>query len=234
MIYTECQVCGAEIDPADTRGPHPRKYCSTHCRNRRPRAPRTYDPARERAKRDKRARRSKRQYSDLSREYVAALYRKVKHCPLCDVALTAEPFLPNSRELDHIIPLHAGGTHSIGNVRIICRSCNAARPKDGSDYTGPVTLWAQDPLAVPSVGAVSGAARRKAEAKTRALHREREAREKREMAVFMRACGYKWREIADHCGYASASAAGGTVAYYFGTCRVASPRGWKRSVSSVR
>jgi 5-methylcytosine-specific restriction endonuclease McrA len=53
-----------------------------------------------------------------------------------------EPYEPNSKELDHMIPLNAGGTHTIGNVRIICRSCNRQRPHDGSDYIGPVTLWA--------------------------------------------------------------------------------------------
>lgn len=74
-----------------------------------------------------------------------ALRRDTKRCPLCGVALTDTPYLPNSKELDHIVPLNAGGTHTIGNVRIICREGNLARPRDGSDYTGPVTLWAQTP-----------------------------------------------------------------------------------------
>lgn len=63
--------------------------------------------------------------------------------PTCDVKLTDQPFLPNSKELDHMVPINVGGTHTIGNVRIICRRCNERRPKDGSDYVGPVTLWAE-------------------------------------------------------------------------------------------
>ena len=45
------------------------------------------------------------------------------------------PFLPNSRHLDHIIPLNpkASGTHTTDNVRFICLKCNLKRPKDGSD-----------------------------------------------------------------------------------------------------
>lgn len=71
-----------------------------------------------------------------------SLRAKAKRCPLCQVKLLDEPYLPASKELDHIIPQGAGGTHTIGNVRIICRKCNITRPHDGSDYTGPVTLWA--------------------------------------------------------------------------------------------
>lgn len=67
---------------------------------------------------------------------------KAKRCPLCKVRLIDAPYLPASKELDHIVPLNIGGTHTIGNVRIICRTCNLRRPKDGSDYTGPVTLFA--------------------------------------------------------------------------------------------
>ena len=30
-------------------------------------------------------------------------------------------------ELDHIVPLSRGGIHSIGNVTVACRSCNASK-----------------------------------------------------------------------------------------------------------
>lgn len=82
------------------------------------------------------------QLTDITPEYERAMRNKAKNCPLCDVKLIRQPYLPASKELDHIIPLNVGGTHTIGNVRIICRKCNLARPYDGSDYTGPVTLWA--------------------------------------------------------------------------------------------
>lgn len=73
-----------------------------------------------------------------------AMRARAKRCPLCSVKLADQPYLPASKELDHIIPRGVGGTHTHGNVRIICRSCNVRRPKDGSDYAGPVTLWAQE------------------------------------------------------------------------------------------
>jgi 5-methylcytosine-specific restriction endonuclease McrA len=62
-------------------------------------------------------------------------------CPLCRVRLIDEPYRPASKELDHILPLNQGGAHSIWNVRIICRSCNLRRPKDGSDIAA-VPLFA--------------------------------------------------------------------------------------------
>lgn len=103
------------------------------------------DPERERARQRLKTyrRKGKVRESDITLEYEVALRTRAKRCPLCDVKLTVTPYLPNSKELDHIIPLGMGGTHTIGNVRIICRQCNGTRPKDGSDYTGPVTLWAE-------------------------------------------------------------------------------------------
>lgn len=34
---------------------------------------------------------------------------------------------PNAPELDHVLPLAAGGTHTWGNVRCACRQCNAVK-----------------------------------------------------------------------------------------------------------
>ena len=48
-------------------------------------------------------------------------------CPLCDVALTDHPYLPNSKEMDHIVRAANGGRHELSNVRIICRACNRGR-----------------------------------------------------------------------------------------------------------
>jgi 5-methylcytosine-specific restriction endonuclease McrA len=82
---------------------------------------------------------------DVTPSYEYLLRAKAKRCPMpgCNVRLIDEPYQPTSKELDHIVPLNVGGTHTIGNVRIICRKCNIGRPGDGSDYTGPVTLWAE-------------------------------------------------------------------------------------------
>lgn len=103
------------------------------------------DPERERARLRIKTHRRKdwSRLTDITPEYEMALRAKAKRCPLCEVKLTDEPYLPNSKELDHIVPRNVGGTHTIGNVRMICRHCNITRPWDGSDYTGPVTLWAE-------------------------------------------------------------------------------------------
>lgn len=53
--------------------------------------------------------------------------------PGCGVKMTDVPMLWNSKELDHVVPIAIGGTHSLDNVRIICRRCNNLRPSDGSD-----------------------------------------------------------------------------------------------------
>lgn len=92
----------------------------------------------------RRRRRSVTQHTDITIAYERALRTRTKRCPLCQVRMVNQPYLPASKELDHIIPLNVGGTHTIGNVRIICRSCNAHRPTDGSDFTGQPTLWSQD------------------------------------------------------------------------------------------
>ena len=103
------------------------------------------DPTRERARLRIKTHRRKdwSRLTDITPEYELKLRAKAKRCPLCRVKLADVPYLSHSKELDHVIPKGAGGTHTIGNVRIICRACNLARPKDGSDYTGPVTLWAE-------------------------------------------------------------------------------------------
>jgi hypothetical protein len=81
-----------------------------------------------------------------------AMRERARKCPLCGVYMTSKPNRPNSKHLDHILPRNRGGTHTHGNVRIICFTCNVRRPKDGSDYTGPLSLWAQGPEPESSVG----------------------------------------------------------------------------------
>lgn len=99
--------------------------------------------AKSRAKNHRRRENRRSEYLRVTPEYERTLRGKARRCPLCEVRMTGEPYQPTSKELDHIVPLNVGGTHTIGNVRIICRACNRARPSDGSDYAGPVTLWAQ-------------------------------------------------------------------------------------------
>lgn len=70
----------------------------------------------------------------------ARLLASHDHCPLCEKRMTDDRG-PLQKQLDHIVPIGIGGTHTVGNVRVICRSCNLSRPKDGSDVVAPV-LWA--------------------------------------------------------------------------------------------
>jgi len=86
--------------------------------------------------------------SDITPEQEAEMRRRARKCPLCGVRLTNKLGLPNSKHLDHILPISQGGTHTHGNCRILCRDCNLRRPKDGSDFTGQLTLWAQGPAPV--------------------------------------------------------------------------------------
>jgi hypothetical protein len=130
-----------------------------------------------------------------------------------------------------MVPLGVGGTHTIGNVRIICRTCNLRRPKDGSDFDGQPTLWAQDPAAVPrrtkpprssslpsrprcSCGETLWRGRCRA---CHPLRRPRyvpaaqltsaEQAERAHLAARMRAEGRSWWEIADTLGYGRESSA---------------------------
>jgi 5-methylcytosine-specific restriction endonuclease McrA len=95
-----------------------------------------------RAKNHRRRVQCRAEFDEVTAEFERNLRTKTRRCQLCKVSMTNRPYLPNSKELDHIVPRNVGGTHTVGNVRIICRLCNQQRPKDGSDYTGPVTLWA--------------------------------------------------------------------------------------------
>jgi hypothetical protein len=106
------------------------------------------DPAMQRARSRNREHLKRAAVSDITHAQELAMRERARKCPLCDVRMTDKPHLPNSKELDHILPVNQGGTHTHGNVRIICRKCNQSRPKDGSDYTGMLTLWAHDPGAV--------------------------------------------------------------------------------------
>lgn len=80
-----------------------------------------------------------RERADLTPAYEATLRRNAKRCPVCRRKMIDAPYQSRSKELDHIVPVNIGGTHTVGNVRIICRGCNVARPYDGSDLVGVQT-----------------------------------------------------------------------------------------------
>jgi len=132
---TGCVACGKPIPVARRR--RAAMTCSAACSE-------TYRQARLRNREHIR----RATVSDITPADELEMRRKARKCPMCGIRLSVRLGLPNSKHLDHIIPLAAGGTHTHGNTRIICADCNLRRPKDGSDYTGPVTLWAQGEITV--------------------------------------------------------------------------------------
>lgn len=153
-------------------------------------------------------RRAKGRESDVTPEWQQQLRDRTRKCPLCEAKLTNDQYKSTSKELDHIVPINQGGTHTMGNVRIVCRDCNLKRPNDGSDIVGPVTLWAQvdgvikawePPKRAPKPPKVAQYTCGTCGAKTftptdfcRACSRARG-----EQAAQKRAAGMGWQEIAD-------------------------------------
>lgn len=139
---TDCVVCGRKF-VAHGQGWQVAVTCSVACRME-------MKAAKVRHKSRIRDGVRKVQTSNVTAAQEAEMRRRARKCPMpgCGVWMTGKPHLPNSKELDHILPLNQGGTHTHGNVRIICRRCNQTRPKNGSDYLGTLALWAEDPAAV--------------------------------------------------------------------------------------
>lgn len=61
------------------------------------------------------------------------LKEDTQFCPLCGIKMNDIYQDSAQYNLDHIIPLNINGTHTIDNIRYICRQCNITRPRDGSD-----------------------------------------------------------------------------------------------------
>jgi 5-methylcytosine-specific restriction endonuclease McrA len=71
---------------------------------------------------------------------VEILKRDGWRCHICKVATPSRlrgTYKPNAPELDHIIPVAAGGDHSRVNTACICRRCNASK---GSTPLGQLRL----------------------------------------------------------------------------------------------
>jgi 5-methylcytosine-specific restriction endonuclease McrA len=177
------------------------KFC-TRCAHERRRA---------RESRKVSKRRTVQRYTDITAEYERELRKRTRRCRPCGVWMTSKPGRPNSKQLDHIIPIVLGGTHTVGNVRIICRTCNLTRPTDGSDLAGhQPTLWAQDLAAVELLNVAKKSERHGRRCKcgrtmvsgqcpTCPLKRKRKviSPEVGMQAARMRAAGMKWQEISD-------------------------------------
>ena len=61
------------------------------------------------------------------RRDVRNLLALATRCPLCDVQMVENGMVPEGKTIDHIVPVSRGGTHSVANLRVICRKCNTIR-----------------------------------------------------------------------------------------------------------
>jgi len=66
--------------------------------------------------------------SDITNGYLREILDKTKKCPLCKKQLTNR----TEKHIDHIVPIGVGGLHMKANIRVICRTCNLTRPKNGN------------------------------------------------------------------------------------------------------
>jgi hypothetical protein len=102
-----CDDCGTETDRRRTpQG----LYCAACSASRR----------HARYSRKNYTRRTALRDTDITAAWIGKLRRETGQCPMCSVRLTDKADQPNSKHLDHIIPVVIGGTHTMGNVRIIC------------------------------------------------------------------------------------------------------------------
>ncbi len=132
--YTcQCKVCGSAF--SSNRFGKPPRYCSYSCRlvgkKMVPsRAAAKSSSARRAAKSRARAVRRNRTAGGESFDPFEVMERDNWRCGLCRVSTpkakrgSCEPDAP---ELDHIVPLARGGSHTRQNTRCLCRKCNSAK-----------------------------------------------------------------------------------------------------------
>lgn len=196
-----CHDCGK---PTSRRSTAAGRFCA-QCASDRKRA---------RESRKVSKRRTAQRVTDITAEFERGLRVDATDCPLCGTRLTDQPHRPHSKNLDHIVPICMGGTHTMGNVRIICRTCNLARPKDGSDVTDDqLERWARDVKRVDEIKARIRKSRDKRRASKTCrcgrpmvkqscpecpvrLEVERRRSQLGRDAARLRAEGLKWREIS--------------------------------------
>lgn len=142
--------------------------------------------------------------TDITPAWLLNLKRQAKACPLCSVTLTREPGQPHSLQVDHIVPIAAGGAHTQDNLRALCARCNQSRPHDGSDLAGmQFSLTMVDAHASPDLidpqtrSARRTATRRLKEAKAAAKVLSAQGRFQQDSLLLrVRAHGAQWEDIA--------------------------------------
>lgn len=110
---SRCKICGAEYPKKQSF-----RFCSDRCRNSAHRAQRS----KEKAIRRQRIRRV-----SHSIDPIKVFERDRWRCHICGMSTPVElrgKCNDRAPELDHVISLKDGGTHTWGNVRCACRKCN--------------------------------------------------------------------------------------------------------------
>lgn len=132
---------GWSAENCEKRAESIRRYCAAN-REKLAEKSRRYRAANpEVARHADHVRRAAMKGTDLTAADLKELLASRTFCPCCRKKMTVDSS-PWQKNLDHIIPLGVGGTHTHANVRVICRTCNLSRPKDGSDLEGfQPSLW---------------------------------------------------------------------------------------------
>lgn len=128
---TPCAVCGGPCGYTFGRA---RKYCSHACLAKSP----AYIKAKRVYRSQRRAKERGRYADDI--DPIKVFERDSWRCHICAKKLKPSDrgtYKPVAPELDHIIALADGGTHTHGNVACSCRACNLAK---GSMSFGQLSL----------------------------------------------------------------------------------------------
>jgi hypothetical protein len=123
-----CAFCSKTFIPE--YGSLRRGYCTTECRDEAKRKVRNGSSHRRRAKKFGCA------YEPVSK--LKVFERDGWKCYLCGCDTPRQlsgTMEPNAPELEHVVPLSAGGAHSYDNTRCACRQCNRVK---GADTPAPV------------------------------------------------------------------------------------------------
>jgi 5-methylcytosine-specific restriction endonuclease McrA len=78
----------------------------------------------------------------LTTSALVALFASAKCCPFCRKRMKSQ-----EKSLDHIVPLSKGGAHSVLNVLVCCKRCNAKK------HARPIALMLNDGQQLPLVAA---------------------------------------------------------------------------------
>lgn len=116
-----CRHCGAEFTPAFRVGPA-EVCCSDACAEARKSGHKRIGKSRRRAR--------MRGVEADAIDPIAVFRRDKWRCHLCGCNTPARlrgTYEPRAPELDHIVALASGGSHTWGNVACACRKCNGAK-----------------------------------------------------------------------------------------------------------